>query len=82
MERQGALADAPFARADRHEMTHAGEPIGDSNALLGDLLEDSRPTVPDDVVVRFHVECLAYTANAQPAFAAGVFGGMMSWRFA
>ena len=32
-------------------MTHPGEPVGDAGALLGNLLEDSGPSVADDVVV-------------------------------
>ena len=51
MQRQGALADAALAGADGHEMTHPGEPVGDAGALLGNLLEDSGPSVADDVVV-------------------------------
>ena len=55
MQRQRALADAAFAGAHGHEMTHAGEPVGDAGALLGNLLEDSGPSVADDVVVALHV---------------------------
>src|SRR5262249_51457462 len=54
MQRQRALADAAFTRADGHEVTHAGEPISDAAALLGNLLENSGPSVPDDVVVALH----------------------------
>ena len=36
-------------------MTHAGEPVGDTGALLGHLLEDSGTSVADDVVVALHV---------------------------
>ena len=36
-------------------MTHPGEPVGDAGALLGNLLEDSGPSVADDVVVALHV---------------------------
>ena len=54
MQRQGALADAAFAGAHGHEMAHPGEPVGDAGALLGNLLEDSGPSVADDVVVALH----------------------------
>jgi hypothetical protein len=54
MQRQSALADPAFARAHRHEMTHLGEPIGDAGALLGNLLEDSGPSVAGDVMVALH----------------------------
>ena len=33
-------------------MAHPGEPVSDAGALLGNLLEDSGPSVADDVVVR------------------------------
>ena len=55
MQRQGALADPPLAGAHGHEMAHPGEPVGDAGALLGNLLEDSGPSVADDVVVALHV---------------------------
>ena len=55
MQRQGALADPPLAGADGHEMAHPGEPVGDAGALLGNLLEDSGPSVADDVVVALHL---------------------------
>ena len=55
MQRQGALADAPLARSHGHEMANTGEPVGDPRALLGNLLEDSGPSVADDVVVALHV---------------------------
>src|SRR4051812_17964535 len=58
MKRQRALADASLAGPDRHEMTHAGEPVGNPGALVGDLLEDSRSAVADDVVVGFHSEAV------------------------
>jgi hypothetical protein len=35
-------------------MAYAGEPVGDPGALLGHLLEDSRPSVAGDVVVTLH----------------------------
>src|SRR5260370_32048324 len=54
MQRQGALADSPFAGTHGHEMAPPGEPVGDTGALLGNLLEDSGPSVADDVVVPFH----------------------------
>ena len=46
MQRQGALADASLAGAHGHEMAHAGEPVGDAGALLGNLLEDLDPPSP------------------------------------
>ena len=55
MQRQGALADAALAGAHGHEMAHPGEPVGDAGALLGNLLEDSGPSVADDVVVALHL---------------------------
>ena len=55
MQRQGALADAPFAGAHGDEMAHPGEPVGNAGALLGHLLEDSGPSVADDVVVALHL---------------------------
>src|SRR5687767_3330194 len=36
-------------------MTHAGEPVGDSGALLSNLLENPRAAVPGNVVVALHV---------------------------
>ena len=36
-------------------MAHSGEPIGNAGALLGNLLEDSRSSVADDVVVALHL---------------------------
>ena len=54
MQRQGALADATLAGARGHEMAHPGEPVGDAGALLGNLLEDSGPSVAGDVVVALH----------------------------
>src|SRR5438552_1999691 len=54
MQRQGALADPAFAGAHGHEMTHPGEPVGDAGALLGNLLENSGPSVANDVVVALH----------------------------
>jgi hypothetical protein len=59
MQRQSAFADAPLAGADRHEMAHPGEPVGDAGALLGNLLEDSGPSVAGDVVIALHVAALA-----------------------
>ena len=65
MQRQGALADPALARAHGYEMAHPGEPVGDAGALFGHLLEDSGPSVADDVVVALHLgdvrEPLAYT---------------------
>ena len=54
MQRQGALADPTLAGAHGHEMAHPGQPVGHAGALLGDLLEDSGPSVADDVVVALH----------------------------
>src|SRR5258708_10636887 len=54
MQRQRALADPPLAGAHGHEMTHPGEPVGDAGALLDNLLENSGPSVADDVVVVLH----------------------------
>ena len=47
-------------------MAHPGEPVGDAGALLGNLLEDSGPSVADDVVVALHAvaRTLAYTVRA------------------
>jgi hypothetical protein len=39
-------------------MAHSGEPVSDAGALLGNLLEDSGPSVADDVVVVLHVASL------------------------
>jgi hypothetical protein len=36
-------------------MTHAGEPVGDAGALLGNLLEDPGSSVAGDVVVALHL---------------------------
>src|SRR5262249_18388818 len=41
--------------ADRHEMTHAAEPIGNAGALLGDLFENPGSAVADDVVITLHL---------------------------
>jgi hypothetical protein len=54
MERQRALADSAFAGTDGDEMAHASEPVGDAGTVLGNLLEDPRPSVSDDVVVALH----------------------------
>src|SRR4029434_7516943 len=63
MERQRALADPAFAGTHGDEMTHAGEPVSDAAALFGNLLENSGPSVADDVVVALHFlrSLLAYT---------------------
>ena len=63
--RQGALADAAFARAHGHQMPHPGEPVGDAGALFGNLLEDPGPPVTDDVVVALHGERLAYRTGRE-----------------
>ena len=55
MQRQGALADSSLAGADGHELAHTGEPLSDPAPLLGNLLEDPRPSVSDDVVIALHV---------------------------
>ena len=55
MQSQGALADPTLAGAHGHEMAHPGKPVGDAAALLGDLLEDSGPSVADDVLVALHL---------------------------
>ena len=55
MQRQRALANSSFARANCHEMADTGEPVGDAGALLGHLLEDSGSSVADDVVIALHV---------------------------
>src|SRR5688572_18312018 len=47
-------------------MAHPGEPVGDARALLGDLLEDSGPSVADDVVVALHAGDVAYTGARLP----------------
>ena len=67
MQRQRALADSALAGAHGHEMAHAGEPVGDASALFGNLLEDSGPSVADDVVVALHVERIAYTGPGTKA---------------
>jgi hypothetical protein len=36
-------------------MADPGEPVDDAGALLGDLLQDSGPSVADDVVVALHL---------------------------
>jgi hypothetical protein len=51
MQRQGALADPSLAGTHGHQMAHPREPVGDAGALFGHLLEDSRSSVTDDVVV-------------------------------
>src|SRR5829696_8566924 len=63
MQRQGALADAPLAGPDGQQMTHPGEPVGDADALLGDLLEDSGSAVARDVVIALHCQ----TGGLRPA---------------
>jgi hypothetical protein len=49
-------------------MAHPGEPVGDAGALLGNLLEDSGPSVAGDVVVALHLgdvpRLIAYTVPA------------------
>jgi hypothetical protein len=47
-------------------MTHPGEPVGNAGALLGNLLQDSGPSVADDVVVALHFAegLIAYTVEA------------------
>ena len=66
MQRQGALADPSLAGAHGHEMAHPGEPVGDAGALLGHLLEDSGPSVADDVLVALHRADVAYTVPNRP----------------
>jgi len=61
VHRQRALTDAALARADGDEMPHPGKAVGDATALLGDLFEDSGPSVADDVVVALHLGEVAYT---------------------
>jgi hypothetical protein len=65
VQRQSALADPAFAGAHGHEMAHAGEPVGDAAALLGNLLEDSGPSVADDVVVALHGRLSLSTGEAR-----------------
>ena len=48
-------------------MAHTGEPVGDAGALLGDLLEDSGPSVADDVVVALHVAHLGADLSVSAA---------------
>jgi hypothetical protein len=36
-------------------MAHSGEPVGDAGALRGNLFEDSRPSVADNIVIALHV---------------------------
>ena len=67
MKRQSALADPALAGTHRHEMAHPGEPVGDAGLLLGNLLEDSGPSVAGDVVVALHVERIAYTGPSTKA---------------
>jgi hypothetical protein len=43
-------------------VAHASEPVDDTGALLGDLFEDSRPSVARDVVIALHV-WVAYTGE-------------------
>ena len=70
MERQRALADSALAGAHGHEMAHPCEPVGDAGALLGNLLEDSGPSVADDVVVALHLadvpRVIAYNVARRP----------------
>jgi hypothetical protein len=54
VHRECALADAAFAGANGDEMTHTCQAVGDTAALSGDLFEDSRAPVADDVVVALH----------------------------
>src|SRR5688500_6452163 len=67
VKRQGALADAAFAGSHRHQMADAGEPVGDADALFGNLLEDSGASVAGDVVVALHGERIAYTVRGTKA---------------
>ena len=60
LERQRALANPAFARADGDEMAHAGEPVGNAGALFGNLFEDPRSPVADDVVIPSHIVRVAY----------------------
>ena len=55
MQRQRAFADPTLAGAHGHELADLGEPLGDAAPLLGNLLEDPRPSVSDDVVIALHV---------------------------
>src|SRR5438270_13223712 len=87
MQRQRALAAPAFAGAHGHEMTHSGEPVGNASALLGNLLENSRPSVADDVVVALHFcgccvrGLIAYTVVAdQDELAAGTAGCIIKSR--
>ena len=55
MLRQGASADSPLAGAHGDQMAHSCEPVRDAGALLGNLLEDSGPSVASDIVVALHL---------------------------
>ena len=46
-------------------MAHSGEPVSNAGTLLGNLLEDSGPSVAGDVVVALHFTDVAYTGVAQ-----------------
>ena len=70
MHRQSALANAPLAGAHGHEVTHPGEPVGNAGTLLGNLLEDSGPSVANDVVVALHL-LVAYIVSQRLRTVAG-----------
>src|SRR5215213_10018689 len=61
MKCQRALPDPTLAGTHGDDMAHAGEPVSDPGTLLGNLLEDSRPSVADDVLVALHDFAVAYT---------------------
>ena len=52
-------------------MAHAGEPVGNARALLGNLFQDSGTSVTDDVVVALHVAVPRLTSLQCPAPAQG-----------
>jgi len=53
--RSAIASQARRRGADRHEMAHPREAVGNAGALLGHLLEDSGSSVAEDVVVALHV---------------------------
>ena len=66
MERQGALADASLTGAHGDEVPDPGEPVDNPGALLGDLLEDSGPTVTRNVLIALHVSPRGFAPRTPP----------------
>ena len=74
--RHRALPDAALSRSDRHAVLHLRERLRDPVFLVGDLFEDVRAPVPDDVVVGLH----QWAAASRSAWAVIAMNSGSPWR--